>query len=308
MAASSVSVTTALKAVDRVLQTPELLENILKRLDPVTLLTTVRQVTPAWKSLVETSPILQWSSWQWRYQHVPASVLNDEIEGRGWKPSSGDNHQRYQSPNWLESYIEDAVMTILDFPEDQRDQPEFRIALDNAVKQVPNVYLELWRPQLPDNSIIKYHFGFLDPALGRKKEISFFYTPFGFKYGGLPLRELLKLALVLTIGEQQRSVNKRILEDMWVRRDDVESHMQSGDQSQTQFACLTLFHLRDSHMIGCTRVRDREHDIFDFGWVAEGARSNFSDRLKKEYGKPLTAMMTTDIFEFRIQFHIPRNP
>ncbi|KAK6348978.1 hypothetical protein TWF730_009738 [Orbilia blumenaviensis] len=64
-------------ATSQVLNTNELLEEILKHIPAGELLKYTRFVSKSWKELVEGSPKLQWKTWKWKETYIPPSVLED---------------------------------------------------------------------------------------------------------------------------------------------------------------------------------------------------------------------------------------
>ncbi|KAK6512191.1 hypothetical protein TWF481_001082 [Arthrobotrys musiformis] len=64
-------------AASNVLNTNELLEGILKHIPPKELLHSTRFVSRNWKAIIESSPKLQWKTWQWKGTNIPPSVLEE---------------------------------------------------------------------------------------------------------------------------------------------------------------------------------------------------------------------------------------
>ncbi|KAK6333367.1 hypothetical protein TWF718_011181 [Orbilia javanica] len=132
-----------------VLNTNELLEAILKHIPPQELLISTRSVSKNWKALIETSPKLQWKTWQWKGTNIPPSVLEDTD-----KSLFSRNGRKYGY-----EFAEDAVYWLRKFWCMALAAPRHSDGEDGLpsgmcewmIKQLPD--MELFRPRLESEGI-----------------------------------------------------------------------------------------------------------------------------------------------------------
>ncbi|KAK6533476.1 hypothetical protein TWF694_002415 [Orbilia ellipsospora] len=150
----SISTTTP-SAVSKVLNTSELLEQVLQHLDCATLLRDASLVSKRWKHLVDTSPLLKWQTWRWDGIKPPLTVRGDDND-----PESLFAQRDIKNPFGYE--LSEAAMLWLRFfwlclaeclSKSHEDINEIGDAIINVLPR-----LELFRPRFESAATVAFMF------------------------------------------------------------------------------------------------------------------------------------------------------
>ncbi|KAK6526895.1 hypothetical protein TWF281_010091 [Arthrobotrys megalospora] len=131
-------------AASRVLNTNELLEEILKHIPAQELLQNTCYVSKGWQSLIKTSPKLQWKTWQWKGTNIPPSVLQD-ADGALCSPNGKKYGYEFaaEAVYWLRKFW----CMVLTFPRNSEEADGLPPRLcEWLIEQLPD--MELFRPWL----------------------------------------------------------------------------------------------------------------------------------------------------------------
>ncbi|KAK6508293.1 hypothetical protein TWF506_010388 [Arthrobotrys conoides] len=131
-------------SASRVLNTNELLEAILKHIPSQELLESTRFVSKSWQVLIQTSPKLQWKTWQWKGTTIPPSILEDTDQSL-----LSTNGKKYgyefaaDAVYWLRKFWCMALTAPRNWDEKDGLSPNMR---DWMIDQLPD--MELFRPRI----------------------------------------------------------------------------------------------------------------------------------------------------------------